>query len=137
MPSWEKLPGVHVRRVDAPQLSPRARAFKKQFTDKQILDRMEHFEPDNSAWFSVNKLLQRDPDYVAINWLFYHEFMSGQGAQNFPEIRQFYNDLLNEKTPYRIIFDRETEPAPWWAYPKDMDFLKSRITIFERGDQTN
>ena len=138
VPRWERLPGVNVRHIAAPQLSPRARSFKQLLADNPLAaDRIKDIEPDNSAWYSVNKLLQRDPDYVAINSLFYHEFMSGQAAQNFPEVVQFYNDLLNEKTPYRIIFDRETEPAPWWAYPKDMDFLKSHITIFERADQTN
>jgi hypothetical protein len=137
VPAWEKLPDVDVARVDAPQLSPRARLFKQRLKDEEVMARLAEFEPDNSAWFNVDKLLQRNPDFVAINSIFYHEFMLELNAELFPEVVDFFNALLEEKTPYRIVFDRDTEPPPWWSYPKRIDFLKNRITIFERNDRSD
>jgi hypothetical protein len=51
------------------------------------------------------------------------------------ELVEFFNALLDEKTAYRIVFDRETEPPPWCSYPAGIDFLENHVIIFERTGQ--
>ena len=84
-------------------------------------------------WYSLEQLMIRKPDYIAINSLSYQRFF-GINRSLYPSINQFFQDLLNEQYPYEIVFDQESKNPPPWVYPLKIDFLHNRITLFARKD---
>jgi hypothetical protein len=136
VPRWDKMPFLDVRNVQAPGGNVRARQFKEMFKDQNVADLVGKYERGLSPdWYDAESLMRRNPDYIAINSEFYGQFNTEIGSKYYPEIQKYFTDLLDGNLPYRIVFDRHTEPPLWWTYPKSIDFLNNRMTILERIDQ--
>ena len=52
----------------------------------------------------------------------------------YPSIAAYFEDLLDERYPYKIVFDQASRPMPIWTYPREIDFQSNRITILTRKD---
>ncbi len=75
--------------------------------------------------------MTRKPEYIAVNSLYYDRFIDGPSGGHYPVIKQFFEDLLDEKYPYKIVFDEETKKYFPWLYPREIDFLRNRMTILK------
>ena len=72
-----------------------------------------------------------------VDSLYYSRFLEDRRAgKAYSEIGEFFVQLLQERLGYRIVFDRTSSDAPWWAYPGEIDFLYNRIVILERSAGT-
>jgi hypothetical protein len=70
---------------------------------------------------------------IGVNSLYYHRFTSERGRRLYPEIASFFVDLLCERLGYKIVFDQQSPPLPWWFYPRPVDFLENRTVILARA----
>jgi 4-amino-4-deoxy-L-arabinose transferase-like glycosyltransferase len=133
-PGWNVISGVQVQEVLTPYVTGRERLFRYIFKGNTFINGSE----DNTkevdemvSWYSLEKLTERQPDFVVIDSLYYHRFTEpGLRRDLYPSMNHFYQALLNEEYPYEIVFDQETRSVPVWIYPQDIDFLHNRITIF-------
>ena len=74
--------------------------------------------------FNLQCLLERNPDVVSV-------FDGDMNVRN-SVVRSYYADLLSEKYPYKIVFDRASPATPEWAYPRTIDFLVNRSVLLIR-----
>jgi hypothetical protein len=132
-PVWNRLPGVSVNKRKMPFISGRSRLFEEVLEeDIWAMSSLEEVEKGGEKplqWYTLDQLMVRNPDYIAVDSLYYSRFM---GNPYYPSIEEFFVQLMNEQYPYEIVFDQETGQVPGWLYPKEIDFLTNRITIFER-----
>jgi Dolichyl-phosphate-mannose-protein mannosyltransferase len=141
-PHWSKLPnfdarevnlGLHHRRgasegettdLRLPHVSGRVELFRKilpEWVQPYVVDKEKN--PDEGL-FTAAALQKRDPDYISVySWNYQVPSQT---------VRRYYGDLLAGKFPYVIVFDAETARVPAWIYPRTIDFLAGRITIFQR-----
>ncbi|MGZ5504580.1 MAG: ArnT family glycosyltransferase [Chthoniobacterales bacterium] len=147
-PHWSKLPRLNAVETSArkPKLSKaraeqtidlrmphpnsRAELFAKVFEgDEDLIAAARQREsPPDLRQFTHEELESRNPDYIAV--------YSADHSAPIATVRQYYDDLLQEKFPYRIAFGRTSPKVPWWIYPQDIDHLSGRITILTRADKT-
>jgi hypothetical protein len=137
VPNWNKLPGLHfdIRRM--PMISGRRKQFEKRFSgnDKFNMVLKEIEKDDNEAWYSFDQLMNRKPEYIAIDSLYYRRFLATEIGDFYPCIRKFFRELLAEKYPYKIVFDKRSKKYTKWIYPRRIDALFNRITIFQRHQE--
>jgi hypothetical protein len=129
---------LNLKMTIMPSISGRSRMFMDKLgDDRWVVDRervISKSEP--TQWYSEQALIGRNPDFVAIDSLYFGRFAQGTTrAGYYPEIARFFDDLLNERMPYRIVFDARTEAPPWWVYPKDIEFLWNRMVVLRRADK--
>ncbi len=134
VPNWIKLSGVNLNEERMPVISGRKKQFEEQFSNdafvgEKLLE-VEH-EDHREDWYSREKLMTRKPEYIAVNSLYYDRFIDGPSGGHYPVIKQFFEDLLDEKYPYKIVFDEETKKYFPWLYPREIDFLRNRMTILK------
>jgi len=43
-----------------------------------------------------------------------------------------YQDLFNESSGYKVIYDEKSPQQPNWVYPKYTEFTRNRTTIWKR-----
>ncbi|NEP02310.1 MAG: hypothetical protein F6K58_27365 [Symploca sp. SIO2E9] len=137
-PKWNKIPGVKLRQKNLPFIDGRRRLFEQLFKDNpEILKELKgEATKENliiAQWYSLEQLRKRRPDYIAIDSLYYQRFLESK-SDLYPSMNQFFQDLLNEKYPYKIVFDQESKVPPAWVYPQQIDFLHNRIIIFARKE---
>jgi hypothetical protein len=137
-PDWSNIVAVPVRTVTAPFVTGRERLFEHLFPDNTFINGPveERKKVDGMiAWYTSGALEARRPDFVVINSLYYQRFVEpGLRGDLYPSMRTFFQDLINERYAYDVVFDKETSATPFWAYPQNIDFLYNRITIFARRD---
>lgn len=142
-PQFNKIPGVTLTEQRMPDISGRKKLFSRLFKDNPwIMARIqwsthipwekEDIEED-TQWYTLEKLIERKPDYIAINSRYYKRFI-GSFKNDYPSLSNFFSDLLEENYPYQIVFDKESPPVPGWIYPKNIDFLQNRMVIFANND---
>jgi hypothetical protein len=139
IPTWNRLPGVRLKSRNMPFISGRGKLFEKDLTskfkpDSWIIKRWRESQKSDQSlkFYSPEALVNRKPEYIAINSLYYERFFNNASLkQLYPEMNQFFNSLINEEYPYKKIFDQESKLPPVWAYPQDIDFLHNRTTIFK------
>ena len=145
-PQFNKLPGVILKEQRMPDISGRKKKFSRLFKDNPwIMARLqwsthirwekEDIEED-TQWYTLERLLDRKPDYIAVNSLYYNRFLRPL-KNDYPSLSKFFSDLLEENYPYHIVFDRESTKVPGWIYPKNIDFLQNRMVILAKNDLTN
>ena len=79
--------------------------------------------------------MQRRPDFIALNSLYYDRFTEpGLKQDLYPTMKDYFQRLLGGQYPYKIVFDEESIHAPTWVYPYEIDFLYNRVTILARED---
>lgn len=130
-PTWNKIPGVKLKEVKMPIITGRRKLFKNLFADNPwVMNQLKRRPEDQENWYTKTALLSRKPDYIAINSLYYQRFLEGEILGNlYPSIKKYFSDLLEEKFPYKIVFDSQSPVYPFWIYPTTIDFLDNRITI--------
>ncbi|QIR41164.1 phospholipid carrier-dependent glycosyltransferase [Tolypothrix sp. PCC 7910] len=135
-PTWNKLPNVRLKNTRFPKISGRRKTFYELFKDNSfILKIMEKHEgkADNLNWYTLEELVKRNPQYIAINSLYYQRFIDKPDfVKLYPEVNTYFNNLIQEKYPYRIVFDKESNKPPTWVYPENIDFLHNRMIIFAK-----
>ena len=68
-----------------------------------------------------------------IDSLYYDRFVEpGKRRDLYPSMREYFDRLLAGDYPYRIVFARRSPPVPAAIYPRDIDFLDNRATVFAR-----
>lgn len=135
VPGWNLVPGMEVVDVRMPHITGRRGLFEdllagNEWVENTIAD-IEVETEGQLAWFSEDALVEREPDFVAINSIYYSRFI---GNPYYPSIEEFFSKLLNEDTAYRIRYQRHTEEVPLWLYPQHIDALANIMTILEKGD---
>jgi hypothetical protein len=137
-PTWNKIPGVKVKAIQAPWISGRAKIFQQVFKERpEILNLKDNKQRESDRelqWYSRESLMKRNPDYIAINSQYYGRFIEGDKSSLYPSMNQFFQELLHQKYHYYIVFDKESEVAPSWVYPQKIDFLHNRMVILARED---
>jgi len=74
--------------------------------------------------FSVKELLARNPDFVTIDSSVYQ--VPSETATS------YYHNLMQEKFPYRVVYDRQSPPVSQWIYPRVIDDLQDRTILLVR-----
>jgi hypothetical protein len=135
-PDFSKLKGSTVVHVRGPFVTGRSDLFAPLFSaDPEMTQRMEAHEMDEKiSWYTCAEFKRRNPEYVAINSLYYSRFIEGPSAEIHPLIQQHFQGLLEEGYPYRVVFDERTPQPGWWLYPKEIDTLENRMTILQRHE---
>ena len=88
----------------------------------------------NIKWYSPENLLKRNPQYIAINSLYYQRFLQNKNkARLYPELNQFFKNLIEEKD-YKIVFAQESNKYPSWIYSQNIDFLNNKMIILVRKE---
>lgn len=120
--------------VSMPAVSGRMVLFQDILGDNPwVADRLARFEPtEDLAWYTAESLAMRSPDYIWIDSLEYRRFFSSREAEYYPEVRRYFEDLLEARSGYAIVFDGVNPEAPWRVYPQEIDFLENRFTILQR-----
>ena len=131
-PDFNKIINLETRKM--PLIGGRIRLLKPLFTeDLRVRERMAQTERlQDESWYSLERLMIRQPEYIAINSLYYERFIESKVGDLYPSIKEFFVELIGEKYPYKIVFDRESERPPPWVYPQEIDFLHNRMTILKR-----
>ena len=135
-PWWSDIPGVKLKETITPNVNGRERLFARIFKNNLFIVGSEadrEKEEQLIKWYSLEELVKRNPDFIAINSLYYQRFIEpGEKHILYPSMNQYFQDLLHEKLPYKIVFDLESKRPPAWVYPQDIDFLHNRVTILVR-----
>ncbi len=138
IPSWSFIKQGKLREVWTPFVSGRERLFAKVFSGNILITGTEEdrlHEDEMVAWYSLEKLKNRKPDFLAIDSLYYRRFTEpGIKRDLYPSMNQYFQDLLNENYPYKIVFEKSSKVPPFWIYPKYIDFLDNKITILRRDE---
>jgi len=135
-PAWSQGSEVQFVETLTPFVTGRERLFEQLFKGNRFVVGDEEYMRkvnENVRWYSLEELMIRNPDYIAIDSLYYQRFTEpGIRAELYPSMQEFFQGLLHEQYPYEIVFDKETKAVPSWIYPRDIDFRHNRITIFAR-----
>lgn len=125
-PAWEQTIGAAVIDLRMPVLTGRADLFRRTFPNEKWVGQFAaKQEPDSGAWaYRAEELLRRNPDFVTL-------YSPDLGSPN-NALHKYYNDLLAQRYPYEIAFMGKSPSIPSWIYPRDIDFLVGRMTIFRR-----
>src|SRR5205085_2744245 len=109
-----------------PRPNNRFELFAKIFAeDDEVVEAARGRErPPDLQQFTRGELQKRNPDYIAI--------YSADAKAPIDVIRNYYDELLQEKLPYHIAFDGSSPQTPWWIYPSEIDHLAGRMTILAR-----
>ena len=136
-PQFNLLPKVDIELEKMPNISGRDKLFRKLFKDDtQIVSKLESRSVDDTInWYTAEALAERKPDYIAINDRYYGRFFSDQVGALYPQMNQFFSQLLKGELAYQPVFDKQSEDYPGWAYPKQIDFLENRMIIFKKTDR--
>jgi len=130
-PSWDLLvPGVKV--FHTPKYTGRTARFKKIFAENKVVAQgVGKFDNDPSLEiFTHEALKKRNPDYIT----FCNFAVSFSGH---PQVQQYYKDHIAQKLGYHIVFKDVWWLPPWWAYPRNLDFMTPWMYILKRDDITN
>jgi hypothetical protein len=119
-----------------PFVTGRERLFEVLFPGNEFINGTEEDRlraEKKIAWYSKERLMERKPDYLILDSLYYQRFIEpGIRRDLYPSMYEFFDSMLNERYAYRIVFDRESEQTPSWTYPQEIDFTHNRVTILAR-----
>lgn len=63
------------------------------------------------SYFTINSLLKRKPDHLILNSWDYTSVINYQGKDiGFINIKKYFDNLLSDKTPYKVVFDENSQP---------------------------
>jgi peroxiredoxin len=128
-----------LRPTTMPFVTGRERLFAEVFPGNRFVLGSEEVQRKHEAqvdWFSAAELRRRDPDFLVVSSLYYERFLEpGRRRDLYPSIHAYFEDLLAEHTPYRIVLDRHSSAVPWWIYPRAIDFLDGRSTVLAKADE--
>jgi len=122
-PLWKELPGRKLTVIRMPSGIARKEKFSEMFSgDPRIRENVDRFEtPESLAWFSEESRRSRNPRWIA--W---------SSIDCDPSIEPVYREMIKNLHGFRIVFDSESPAMPWWAYPRFTEFVRNRLTIWEK-----
>lgn len=128
---------LDVEFVRMPTVSGRYRVLGKLFADDPaIMARLRSRESDdNMPWYDAAALRKRNPDFIAVDSLYYDRFFTTAEA-DYPTMKRFFDDLLAEKLGYEIVYDGQPVESPRWLYPREIAFVDNRLVILKRAGQS-
>lgn len=123
--------------VRMPTVSGRYRVLGKLFADDPaIMARLGARESDDGVpWYDAGALRKRNPDFIAVDSLYYNRFYT-TAEQDYPTMKRFFDDLLAEQLGYEIVYDRSSGESPRWLYPREMVFVDNRLVILRRAERS-
>lgn len=136
-PNWNLIPGINLKQEKMPFLTGRRRIFEQLFPpDSWVVAEVRRRRKRDLevGWYTLEQLNKRHPDYIAVDSLYYQRFLTQKPSILYPSIKEFYKNLLEERYPYKIVFDRAAQTIPSWLYPQRIKFVDNRITILARSD---
>ena len=143
-PYWRKLPRLDVFEVQVgkppgreippgkvvdlrmPHPNGRAVLFEKVFKGNRWVEGQAaaHEGSYDEQLFSLKELLARNPDFVTID--------SSDYKVPSETVKSYYHNLMQEKFPYSVVYDRQSPPVPQWIYPRVIDDLQDRTILLVR-----
>jgi len=143
-PHWRTLPGLDVVEVQVgkppgkeippgkvvdlrmPHPNGRTVLFERVFKGNRWVEGQAaaHEGRYDEQLFSVKELLARNPDFVTIDFSVYQ--VPSETAKS------YYHNLMQEKFPYRVVYDRQSPSVPQWIYPRVIDDLQDRTILLVR-----
>ncbi|HWN65956.1 MAG TPA: glycosyltransferase family 39 protein [Candidatus Binatus sp.] len=125
-PPGKEIPPGKVVDLRMPRPNGRAVLFERVFKGNRWVEGQAaaHEGSYDEQLFSVKELLARNPDFVTI----------GSGDYQVPSetAKSYYHNLMQEKFPYRVVYDRQSPPVPQWIYPRVIDDLQDRTILLVR-----
>lgn len=138
-PAWNEISGVAVKDVRMPNVTGRRKLFADIFKDDPWMLSMlvlregtEAQEQEKMQWYTIDQLIQRNPDYVVAGSLYFSRFSQPVFKQLYPDMNQFFDSLLQQPAPYKIVFDRSSAPSPALLYPREIDWVDNRIIVLAK-----
>ena len=134
-PSLTDSERKNLKETATPNVSGRERIFARAFNNDPFIVGTEDLkkEEERVAWYSLPQLLKRKPEFMGLNSLYYDRFTEpGLKQDLYPTMKDYFQKLLSEQYPYKIVFDEESKHAPTWVYPREIDFLYNRVTILAK-----
>jgi len=134
-PSWNLVSGIQLTDNRLAHVTGRRKIFEQIFpADAWVMKEIRKRQDDTDAvqGFTFTELMQRQPDYIAVDSIQYNRFLQEKPALLYPSMKKFYSELLEEKYPYKIVFDRTTPTLPKWIYPQKIEFVDNRIVILKK-----
>ncbi|MBA3833355.1 MAG: glycosyltransferase family 39 protein [Chthoniobacterales bacterium] len=111
--------------IRMPSVNGRAELFGRIFKGNHWVEAERHKEGEpNEQMFTRAALLARHPDFVTV--------YASDTKMRSAIAQDYYAQLLANRYPYAVRFDRDLPPVSRLIYPKTIDFLDGRITILER-----
>jgi hypothetical protein len=135
-PTWNLLPGVSLKQEEMPYVNSKIKLFAKLFPPnswvmQEVRKRVSNDPETAIGWYSLEQLMKRRPDYIAIDSIFYDKVID---PNLYPSVKEFHRNLLDQRYPYKIVFDRSSPTIPKWVYPQQITYADNRITILARSD---
>ena len=125
-PPGKKIPLGKVVDLRMPHANDRAVLFERAFKGNRWVEGQAAAQEGSydAQLFSVKELLARNPDFVTID----------SSAYKVPSERakSYYHNLMQEKFPYSVVYDRQSPPVPHWIYPRRIDDLQNRTILLVR-----
>ena len=136
-PEWNKMPGFMVKETRMPhQINNRNKIFETRLQNnpwvRYRLNQKLNNVQKTEDFFTAAALQRRNPDYIALNSLYYQRFYTEKGRQYYGGIAKYTRELLAGNYGYEILFDRQSKPVPQWIYPQKISALHNHITILGR-----
>lgn len=102
----------------------RAALFEKMFeNDRNMRQAAKEREPQVPlTWFSKEERVVRSPEFV---------FWCSIDVEGITE--KYYQELFDKNSGYQVVYDASSPILPWWAYPQKTEFLKNRMTIWQKS----
>jgi hypothetical protein len=136
VPRWDMLVDNKYVIDKAPGISGRYKTYLDYFSNNQkVLESLQFFENENNNklnWYTQSELSKRNPDYIAINSLGFSRFYSPNLKRLYPSLYTYYDDLLNERYNYKIVYDFTSKPTTSLFYPTYLESLDNRMVILKR-----
>jgi len=136
-PNWNVIPGVNLTDRKILVVGGRRKIFEQIFkNDPWMMAQVRQRNQEQEGWqqlYSLEQLIKRQPDYVALDSLYYDRFfVLEKFALLYPSVQQFFRDLLAQRYPYKTVFDQVSQTPPPWLYPRKILFVDNRITLLKR-----
>ncbi len=136
-PDWKVIIGDSYQTVTMPNINPNKMPILQKlfdpdsFISSSIDEVTRRRSSAHFSFYTPESLRLRAPDYVTVHSHFADQFLRNEDV--FPQIADYFRQLLAGKLNYRIVFD-EQNPAslPWWAYPKGVGNVGGRMVILQR-----
>ena len=123
IPRLQDLPGMNLNVIRMPNGIEMSANFARMFAgDGQIQDAMKRWSTkEGPEWFSHEARAARNPDWI---------FWSTIDLE--AVVRPQYEALFQKDSGYGVVFDRTSPAFPWWSYPRNTEFLRSRTTVWKK-----
>jgi hypothetical protein len=122
-----------------PFVTGRERLFRALFPGNEFINGSPADQAAADAplkWFTPEALQSRRPDFIVTNSNYFGRFVEpGPRRDLYPSMRDYFEALLSGRMGYEIAYDVSTPAAPWWAYPRSIDFLQNRQIVLRRAGE--